>query len=388
MNDRALRKVVLSLGGVANGFPREDGFDIVPASEIMAILCLAEDLEDLRRRLSKIVVGYTHEYKPVTTADLEATGALMALLRYAFSPNVVQTIEHNPALIHGGPFANIAHGCSSVVATKTALKLANYVVTEAGFGADLGGEKFMDIKCRKAGLQPDCTVVVATVRALKLHGGVPKDALREESVSGLERGFCNLIRHVENIRKFGVPVVVAVNRFAADTEAEIAAVLELCESLNVECVTADHWAKGGEGAEGLAELVVRTTQTKPTRFRTLYSDDMPLWTKAQTVAREMYGADDIIADQKVRNCFRGFEEQGYGLLPVCIAKTEFSFTTDPDKKGAPKHHVVPIRDVRLAAGAEFVTVICGEIMTMPGLPRRPAAGGIDLTADGRITGLD
>jgi formate--tetrahydrofolate ligase len=309
------------------------------------------------------------------------------LLKDALAPNLVQTIENNPAMVHGGPFGNIAHGCNSIIATKTALRLADYVVTEAGFGADLGAEKFMNIKCRKSGLQPDCAVVVATIRALKMHGGVPKEGLTQENVAAIEKGFANLSRHVENVRKYGVPVVVSVNRFSADTPAESAAVQKLCQSIEVECVTTDHWALGGAGAEQLAQAVLKTTATSPVRFTLLYPDDMPLWKKTQTIAREMYGADDIIGDQKVRDRFREIEAQGYGHFPVCIAKTEFSFTTDKDKKGAPKHHVVPVREVRLSAGAEFVIAICGDIMTMPGLPKIPAAGKIDLTPDGRITGL-
>lgn len=388
LNDRALRKIVSSLGGAANGFPREDGFDIVPASEIMAIFCLAEDLADLRRRLGNIIVGYTRDQKPVTASDLDAASAMTALLKDALAPNLVQTMENNPAFVHGGPFANIAHGCNSVIATKTALRLADYVVTEAGFGADLGAEKFMDIKCRKAGLQPDCAVVVATIRALKMHGGAPKDSFGQENLAALEKGFANLARHVENVRKFGVPVLVAVNRFSADTNAENLLLKKLCRNIDVDCITADHWARGGEGAIDLAGAVLQTLETRPSHFKFLYPDDMPLWKKAQTIAREMYGADDIIADQKVRDRFRELEAEGYGAFPVCIAKTEFSFTTDRQKKGAPKHHVVPIREVRLSAGAEFVVAICGDIMTMPGLPKIPAAGKIDVTSDGRIIGLE
>src|SRR5213080_660594 len=387
MNDRALREITISLGGVGNGFPREDGFDIVAASEIMAVFCLAEDHADLKRRLGNMIVGQTRDRNYIRAADLEAAGAMTALLKDAFAPNLVQTIENNPALIHGGPFANIAHGCNSVIATKSALKLADYVVTEAGFGADLGAEKFMNIKCRKAGLRPDCAVVVATIRALKMHGGMNKDALKQEDLPALERGFTNLARHVENVRKFGVPVVVAINRFTADTEAENALLKSLCEKLEVESITADHWAKGGEGAVELAEAVVKTIETNPSQFRPLYDDNTPLWKKAQTIAREMYGADDIIGDQKIRDRFRELQEQGYGHFPICVAKTQYSFTTDPDRKGAPKHHVVPIREVRLSAGAEFIVAICGDIMTMPGLPKIPAANKIDVTRDGRIVGL-
>ncbi len=387
MNDRALREINISLGGIGNGFPREDGFDIVAASEIMAVFCLAEDHADLKRRLGNMIVGQTRDRKYIRASDLEAAGAMTALLKDAFAPNLVQTIENNPALIHGGPFANIAHGCNSVIATKTALKLADYVVTEAGFGADLGAEKFMDIKCRKAGLQPDCAVVVATIRALKMHGGVPKDALSKENAAAVEKGFANLARHVENVHKFGVPVVVCLNRFSSDTEAENETLKSLCGTIEVECIPADHWASGGAGAADLARTILKTMETTPAQFKLLYPDDMPLWKKAQTVARELYGADDIIGDQKTRDRFKELQEQGYGHFPVCIAKTQYSLTTDPDKKGAPKHHVVPIREVRLSAGAEFIVAICGDIMTMPGLPRIPSANKIDVTQDGRIVGL-
>ena len=387
MNDRSLRQITIALGGVGNGFPREDGWDIIAASEIMAVFCLAESIDDLKRRLGNMIVGQTRDRKYIRASDFEAAGAMTALLKDAFAPNLVQTIENNPALIHGGPFANIAHGCNSVIATKSALKLADYVVTEAGFGADLGAEKFMNIKCRKAGLRPDCAVVVATIRALKMHGGMNKDALKQEDLPALERGFTNLARHVENVRKFGVPVVVAINRFTADTEAENALLKSLCEKLEVESITADHWAKGGEGAVELAEAVVKTIETNPSQFRPLYDDNIPLWKKAQTIAREIYGADDIIGDQKIRDRFRELQDQGYGHFPVCIAKTQYSFTTDPDRKGAPKNHVVPIREVRLSAGAEFIVAICGDIMTMPGLPKVPAANKIDVTPDGRIIGL-
>jgi len=387
MNDRSLRQITIGLGGIGNGFPREDGWDIIAASEIMAVFCLAESIDDLKRRLGSMIVGQTRDRKYIRASDLEAAGAMTALLKDAFAPNLVQTIENNPALIHGGPFANIAHGCNSVLATKSALKLADYVVTEAGFGADLGAEKFMNIKCRKAGLKPDCAVVVATIRALKMHGGMNKDVLQQENLPALEKGFDNLARHVENIRKFGVPVVVAINRFSADTQTENALLKSLCDKIEVECITADHWARGGEGALELAEAVVKTIETKPSRFKPLYPDDTPLWKKAQTIAREMYGADDIIGDQKIRDRFRELQDQGYGHFPVCVAKTQYSFTTDPDRKGAPKHHVVPIREVRLSAGAEFIVAICGNIMTMPGLPKIPAANKIDVTPDGRIVGL-
>jgi formate--tetrahydrofolate ligase len=387
MNDRALREIAISFGGVGNGFPREDGFDIVAASEVMEVFCLYEDLGDLKRRLGNIIVGQTRDKKYVRAAELQAAGAMTALLKDAFAPNLVQTIEHNPAFIHGGPFANIAHGCNSVVATKAALKLADYVVTEAGFGADLGAEKFMDIKCRKAGLSPDCAVVVATIRALKMHGGVKKDGLSVENTAALEKGFSNLARHVENVRKFGVPVVVCVNRFSADTPAENDLLKKLCAQIQVECVVSDHWARGGEGALDLGRAVVKTIDAVPARFKPLYPDELPLWSKVQAIARELYGADDIIGDQKVRDRFKELQDQGYGNFPVCIAKTQYSFSTDPDLKGAPKHHVVPIREVRLSAGAEFVVAICGNIMTMPGLPKIPAANHIDVTPEGRITGL-
>ena len=387
MNDRSLREIAIAMGGVGNGFPREDGFDITAASEVMAVFCLSENLHDLKRRLGNIIVGQTRDRKYVRASELEASGAMTALLKDAFAPNLVQTIENNPAFVHGGPFANIAHGCNSVIATKSALKLADYVVTEAGFGADLGAEKFLDIKCRKAGLKPDCAVVVATIRALKMHGGVKKDALSQENVGAVEKGFANLARHIENVRKFGVPVVVGVNRFSADTPAEADMLKSLCAKLEVECVTSDHWAKGSQGAVDLATAVVKLLETTPSQFQPLYPDDLTLWKKAQTIAREIYAADDIIADQKIRDRFRELQDQGYGHFPVCIAKTQYSFSTDPDLKGAPKHHVVPIREVRLSAGAEFVVAICGDIMTMPGLPKIPSANKIDVTADGKIVGL-
>jgi formate--tetrahydrofolate ligase len=387
MNDRALRSIVVSLGGVPNGYPREDGFDIVVASEVMAIFCLADSLSDLKRRLGNIIVGQTRDRGYVTAAQLEAAGAMTALLRDAFAPNLVQTIENNPAIIHGGPFANIAHGCNSVIATKTALKLADYVVTEAGFGADLGAEKFFDIKCRKAGLEPACAVVVATIRALKMHGGVGKDALKTENVFALELGFANLARHVGNLRKYGVPVVVAVNRFSTDTDAERARLTQLCEGIHVDCVMTDHWAQGGPGAADLAHAVVAKIQAEPVKFRMLYPDDIPLWDKVMIIAREIYGADDISAPQKIQDRFKELQDKGFGKLPVCIAKTQYSFSTDPDSKGAPSHHIINIRDVRLSAGAEFVVVICGEIMTMPGLPKISNASRIDVLPDGRITGL-
>jgi len=387
MNDRALRSIVSSLGGVANGFPREDGFDIVPASEVMAIFCLATDLRDLRRRLANIVVGQTRERKPVLAAELKAAGSMAALLKDAIAPNLVQTLENNPAFIHGGPFGNIAHGCNSVIATTAALKLADYVVTEAGFGADLGAEKFFDIKCRKTGLKPDAVVIVSTVRALKMHGGVARDALREENLGALESGFANLARHIGNLRQFGVPAVVSVNRFSNDTERELGRLRELCAGLGAEAVVADHWARGGEGAADLARAVVALAESGKSEFRFLYPDEMPLWDKVRTIAQRLYGASDIEADKSVRDRFAALQEHGFGHLPVCIAKTQYSFTTDPNVKGAPSGHVLTVRELRLSAGAEFVVAVCGEIMTMPGLSRTPAANSIEVTEDGRITGL-
>ena len=387
MNDRALRSIVTSLGGVTNGFPREAGFDITVASEVMAIFCLAKDLADLQRRLGQIQIGQTRDKKPVTAKELSAAGSMAALLKDALAPNLVQTLENNPAFIHGGPFANIAHGCNTVIATKAALKLADYVVTEAGFGADLGAEKFFDIKCRKAGLKPDCVVIVATIRALKMHGGVAKDELKKENLDALERGFANLERHIANVRKYHVPVVVATNRFSSDTDAEIALLKRLCSTSSTECVMADHWALGGAGAIELAESVVNTIETRPSDFEPLYPDSMSLWDKTRTIAEEIYGAEEITADKAVMDKFAELEKQGFGSFPICVAKTQYSFTTDPDAKGVPLGHTIPIREVRLSAGAEFVVVICGDIMTMPGLPRVPAANNIELAADGRISGL-
>ena len=387
MNDRALRSIVSSLGGVANGFPREDGFDITVASEVMAIFCLARDLEDLHTRLGNIVVGYKRDHTPVRAREVNAEGAMTTLLKDALAPNLVQTLENNPALVHGGPFANIAHGCNSVLATRTALKISDYVVTEAGFGADLGAEKFFDIKCRKAGLAPDCVVLVATIRALKMHGGVVKGELGEENLSALGEGMANLERHLANIEKFGVPVVVALNRFSADSEAERALVLERCRALGAEAVESDHWATGGAGAEDMARTVVETIANSQSRFKPLYADDVPLWDKVRTVAREVYGADDIIADKKVRTQFKDLQDGGFGNFPVCIAKTQYSFSTDPNLKGAPSGHMVPVRKVRVSAGAEFLVVVCGDIMTMPGLPRTPAANSINVDDSGNIVGL-
>jgi len=387
MNDRALRQIVNSLGGVANGFPREDGFDIAVASEVMAIFCLASDLDDLKKRLSNIIVGYTRDRKPVRAGDLKAHGAMTALLKDALSPNLVQTLEGTPAFVHGGPFANIAHGCNSVLATTTALKLCDYVVTEAGFGADLGGEKFLDIKCRKAGLEPACVVLVATIRALKMHGGVKKEDLKKENLSALEMGMSNLQRHVENVQKFGLVPIISINRFSSDTDAEIDLVKAACAKLGVECYMADHWALGGEGAAELARAVVRACDSGKSKLKLLYPDDMPLYEKIRTIAREIYRAKDISADKPVKDQLLSFEAMGFGKAPVCIAKTQYSFSTNPDAKGAPTDHMVNVREVRLSAGAEFVVAICGEVMTMPGLPKVPSAASIDVGPDGKIVGL-
>jgi formate--tetrahydrofolate ligase len=387
MNDRALREIVCSLGGVANGFPREAGFDITVASEIMAIFCLSTDVADLQRRIGNIVVAQTRDRKPVTARDIKADGAMTVLLMKALQPNLVQTLENNPAFIHGGPFANIAHGCNSVMATKTALKLADYVVTEAGFGADLGAEKFFDIKCRAAGLKPSAAVIVATVRALKMHGGVVRDALGKEDVAAVRKGCSNLGRHIDNVKQFGVPVVVAINHFSADTDAEVAAVQEFAKSHGVEAVLAMHWAKGGEGTEDLARAVVKLVDAGSAQFSPLYGDDLPLWEKISTVVTRIYRAEEAVADKRVRDQLKAWDEEGYSKLPICMAKTQYSFSTDPNLKGAPSNHVVPIREVRLSAGAGFVVVICGEIMTMPGLPKAPAAEAIGLDKDGLVQGL-
>ena len=387
MNDRALREIVCSLGGVANGYPREAGFDITVASEVMAIFCLAKNLDDLKERLGKIIVAYTRDRKPILAKDLKAHGAMTALLKEALAPNLVQTLEGTPAFIHGGPFANIAHGCNSVLATTTALKLADYVVTEAGFGADLGGEKFIDIKCRKAGLTPDCVVLVATIRALKMHGGVKKDDLKKEDLKALEAGMANLQRHVENVKKFGLPAVVSINRFSADTDAEIALVKEKCKALGVEALMADHWAMGGEGAADVAKAVVKVIDQGQSKLKFLYPDEMPLFEKIETIAREIYRAKNVTADKSVKDQLKTWEEMGYGKLPICVAKTQYSFSTNPDAKGAPSDHTINVREVRLSAGAEFVVAICGEIMTMPGLPKVPSADSIDVGADGKIVGL-
>ena len=387
MNDRALRSVTSGLGGYHNGVVREAGFDITVASEIMAIFCLATDLKDLETRLGNIVLGYTRENEPVTVRELNAQGAMTALLRDAFQPNLVQTMENNPSLMHGGPFANIAHGCNSVMATRAGLKLADYVVTEAGFGADLGAEKFLNIKCRKAGLSPDAVVLVATIKALKMQGGVAKTNLAEENVEALKSGCKNLERHMRNLGKFGVPVTVAINRYTADTDAEVEVVRAFCEQFGIRAINCTHWADGGKGTTELAEHVVELCDSGAAQFRTLYNDDMTLWEKTATIAREIYAAEDIIADKKVREQFAKFEREGYGKYPICMAKTQYSFSTDPNLLGAPSGHHVPIREIRLAAGAEFIVVVCGAIMTMPGLPRVPAANSIRVNDEGRIEGL-
>jgi len=387
MNDRALRSMVTSLGGLANGFPREDGFDITVASEVMAILCLAVDLADLERRLGNIVVGQTRDKKYVTAKELNASGAMSVLLKDALMPNLVQTLENNPVFIHGGPFANIAHGCNSVIATKAALKLADYVVTEAGFGADLGAEKFFDIKCRKAGLKPAAAVIVTTARAMKHHGGVAKEDLKNENVGAVEQGCANLERHIRNVRKFGVPPIVAINRFTSDTEAEIAKIVEIVRMLDCEAIVCTDWAEGSKGAEALARSVAALCERGEADFKPLYPLDMPLWEKTHVIARTIYGANGINADHAVRQRFTDLEQAGFGQLPVCMAKTQYSFSTDPDKRNAPSDHMVKVREVRLSAGAEFVVVIAGDIMTMPGLPRVPAANAIRLNAKGQIEGL-
>jgi formate--tetrahydrofolate ligase len=387
MNDRALRGITSGLGGFHNGVVREAGFDITVASEIMAVFCLANDLEDLRERIGNITIGYTRDNKPVQARALKAEGAMTALLRDALQPNLVQTLENNPALMHGGPFANIAHGCNSVIATKTALKLADYVVTEAGFGADLGAEKFLDIKCRKAGLHPDAVVLVATTKALKMHGGVAKSDLKGENVEAIKKGCANLGRHIRNLGQFGVPVTVAINHYVTDTDAEHQAIKDFCAEFNVTCSVSSHWEHGGKGAKDLAEAVIDLVDNHTSQFHPLYRDDVPLWDKVRRIARSIYGAEDIIADKKVRRQFEQYEKDGYGHYPICMAKTQYSFSTDPQLLGAPSGHDVPIREIRLATGAEFLVVICGEIMTMPGLPRVPAAEQISVTENGRITGL-
>ncbi len=387
INDRQLRQIVTGIGGPGNGFPMEGGYDITVASEVMAIFCLAQNIEDLQRRLGSIVVGYTRDREPVTAAQLQASGAMTALLRDALAPNLVQTLENNPAFIHGGPFANIAHGCNSVIATQTALKLSDYVVTEAGFGADLGAEKFFNIKCRKSGLTPDAAVIVVTVRALKMHGGVARDALTEENLPALEAGLDNLGRHIRNCGQYGIPLTVAINHFADDTEAEIAAIKTYTQSRGLEAHLCTHHRDGGEGAIDLATQVADLADSSQAQFRTLYDDHLSLWEKARTVARNVYGADDLDADQKVREQFDQFEAEGYGHFPVCMAKTQYSFSTDPRLVGAPGNHRVKVRELALAAGAEFLVVVCGDIMRMPGLPRSPAANNIYVNAQGQIEGL-
>lgn len=387
MNDRALREITSSLGGVKNGFPREDGFDITVASEVMAIFCLANDIQDLEQRLSRIVIGYTRDRQPVTADAVNAPGPMTVLLRDALAPNLVQTLEHNPAFVHGGPFANIAHGCNSLIATRAAMKMADYVVTEAGFGADLGAEKFLDIKCRQSGISPDVVVLVATIRALKMHAGVGKNDLFNENIEAVRNGCSNLARHIENIRRFGLPLVVAVNRFEADTDAEVSAVKEVCTGYGIKAIMANHWAEGGKGATDLAEAVVELIDTENANFTMTYPDGMPIWDKIHSVATKIYHADGIVADARTRNQIDDFQNSGYGHLPVCIAKTQYSFSTDPSRKGAPVGHTLEIREVRLSAGAGFVVVVCGDIMTMPGLPRVPAANRIRINQQGEVEGL-
>ena len=387
MNDRSLRDITCGLGGTGNGVPRQSGYDITVASEIMAVFCLASDFSDLQKRIGNIVVGYTRSNEPVRASQLNADGAIAALLKDAFQPNLVQTLENNPAFIHGGPFANIAHGCNSVVSTKTALKLADYVVTEAGFGADLGAEKFFDIKCRKSGLEPDAVVLVATTKALKMHGGIKKEDLGIENVDAVTKGCKNLEKHIENIGKFGVPVVVAINDYVTDTKNEHTAIIDYCKNIGVECKISSHWEKGGLGAVELAEGVAKIADSNSAEFKTLYDNKMSLWDKTQYIAQNIYGAADIIADKKVRNQFKKLEDDGFGEYPICMAKTQYSFSTDPLLMGAPSGHDVPIREVRLSAGAEFIVVVCGEIMTMPGLPKIPAAENINVDDKGLIQGL-
>ncbi len=386
LSDRALREITANLGGVTNGYPRVDGFNITVASEVMAIFCLAKNLQDLEKRLGNITVAYTREKKPVLAKDLKAEGPMAVLLKEALMPNLVQTLENNPAIIHGGPFANIAHGCNSVIATKTSLKISDYVITEAGFGADLGAEKFFNIKCRKAGLTPDAVVIVATIRALKMHGGVEKENLEKEDVSAVRSGISNLKRHVNNIKKFGLPTVVAINHFVADTDNEMKALKEECDNIGVEAITCQHWSKGSEGTINLAKKVVELAD-KPSSFKLLYDDKDSLFDKIKTIANEIYDAKDVIADNKILSQLKQFEDDGYGNFPICIAKTQYSFSTDPKLKGVPSGHSIPIREVRLSSGAEFIVVVCGEIMTMPGLPSVPAANSIRLNDNGEIEGL-
>ena len=388
LNDRALRSININLGGVANGFPREDGFDITVASEIMAIFCLSNNLKDLEKKIGNMTIAYTREKKPIYAKDLNAQGPMTVLLKEAIRPNVTQTLENNPAIIHGGPFGNIAHGCNSIIATKAGLKLSDYVVTEAGFGADLGAEKFFNIKCRKAGIQPNCVVLVATIRALKMHGGVKKDDLKKENIEALKKGLPNLERHIKNIKKFGLQVTVAINHFISDTDKEIKIIEEHCSKLGVKANLCMHWAKGGEGIKELANHVVELCKkAKKENFKLLYSNDVSLWQKIEIIAKEIYGASEVMADMKIRNQLKKMQEDGFGKLPICIAKTQYSFSTDPNLKGAPTGHTLPIREIKLSSGAEFIIVICGAIMTMPGLPRVPAADSIKLNNKGEIEGL-
>ena len=387
MNDRSLRSIVVDLGGVANGYPRQDGFDITVASEIMAIFCLAKDLKDLEERIGNITIAYTRDKKAIYAKDLKAEGPMTVLLKDAIRPNITQTLENNPAIIHGGPFANIAHGCNSVIATKASLKLSDYVVTEAGFGADLGAEKFLDIKCRKSNLKPDCVVLVATIRALKMHGDVSKEDLKNENVNALKKGLVNLERHINNIRKFGLPVTVAINHFVTDAKAEVDAVLSFCTTQGVKASMCTHWSDGGDGATELAQNVIDICEENKNTFKFLYEDDLTLFKKIEKIAQEIYHASEVVADTKVRQQLKDFETKGFGKLPVCIAKTQYSFSTDPNLKGAPTGHVLPIREVRLSSGAEFIVVVCGDIMTMPGLPSVPAANSIKLNDHGEIEGL-
>ena len=387
MNDRSLRSIVVDLGGIANGFPRQDGFDISVASEIMAIFCLSKDLKDLEERIGNITIGYTREKKPIYAKDLKAHGPMTVLLKDAIRPNVTQTLENNPAIIHGGPFANIAHGCNSVIATKSALKLSDYVITEAGFGADLGAEKFIDIKCRKSGLKPDCVVIVATIRALKMHGGVKKEDLKNENLDALKKGLVNLERHINNTRKFGLPVAVAVNHFATDSEKEIDLLLNFCKNFGVEISLCTHWSNGGDGTKDLANIVVKICEKSKSTFKFLYEDKVPLFKKIEKIAQEIYHASEVVADTKIREQLKDFENKGFGHLPICIAKTQYSFSTDPNLKGAPTGHVLPVREVMLSSGAQFIVVVCGSIMTMPGLPKVPAAESIKINSDGEVEGL-
>ena len=388
MNDRSLRSININLGGVANGYPREDGFDITVASEVMAIFCLSNNLKDLEKRIGNITIGYTREKKPIFAKDLQAHGPMTVLLKDAMRPNVTQTLENNPAIIHGGPFGNIAHGCNSVIATKTGLKLADYVVTEAGFGADLGAEKFLNIKCRKSGLKPSCVVIVATIRALKMHGGLGKDDLKKENVEALKKGLVNLDRHISNIKKFNLPVAVAINHFISDTDSEVRSLIDHCNKLNVKASLCTHWSNGGEGTKDLAQHVSKLCEnSNENEFKFLYEEKASLFKKIETIAKEIYGASEVVADTKIRNQLKKIEDDGYASFPICVAKTQYSFSTDPSLKGAPSGHVLPIREVRLSSGAQFIVVVCGAIMTMPGLPRVPAADSIKLNDKGETEGL-